>query len=97
MKKGIFLLVFSALPFFTFSQEIEKKLQLMIDSIYGANPTAVGIMVHVEAPKYGVSWSGSIGYSEKKQKTILEADQPALIASNVKTYVSATILKLVEK
>jgi len=97
MKRGIFLLVFSALPFFTFSQEIEKNLQIMIDSIYSENPEAVGIMVHVEAPKYGVSWSGSIGYSNKDQKTILEADQPALIASNIKTYVPATILKLVEK
>ena len=96
MKNAIFVLVFLATPFFTYSQEIEKNLQIMIDSIYGANPDAVGIMIHVEAPKYGVSWSGSIGYSEKNQKTILEADQPALIASNVKTYVSATILKLVE-
>lgn len=96
MKKAFFLLVFSALSFFTFSQDIEKNLQFMIDSLYGANPTAVGIMVHVEAPKYGVSWSGAIGYAKKDQKTPLEEDQPALIASNIKTYVAATILRLVE-
>ena len=54
-------------------------------------------MVHVEAPHQGISWSGASGHPGKDTRAVLEADQPALIASNIKTYVSATILKLVEE
>ncbi len=76
---------------------IEAKLQFSIDSIYQAHPDAVGIMVHVEAPEKGISWSGASGYSERILKTKLDPNQPALIASSIKTYVSATILRLIEE
>ena len=80
-----------------FSQSnIELRLQSSIDSIYQAHPEAIGIMVHVEAPEKEISWSGASGYSDKKLKTKLEANQPALIASSIKTYVSVTILRLIE-
>lgn len=82
---------------YAFTQTIETKFQALIDSIYMTNPTSVGIMVHVEAPDRGISWSGASGYSEKNTNTTLKPDQPAWIASNTKTYVSATILRLVEK
>lgn len=80
-----------------FSQSIEYRLQTAIDSIYSVHPTAVGIMVHVEVPESDLSWSGASGYSNQEPLTLLEADQPALIASSIKTYVSATILRLVEE
>jgi len=67
-----------------------------LDSIYRANPGSIGIMIHIESPSQDISWSGATGYSDKKNKTILEADQPALIASSIKTYISVTILRLVE-
>ena len=72
------------------------NFQQSIDSIYNANLDAKGIMVHVESPSKNISWSGASGYSDYNKKQILEADQPALIASNIKTYVSSTILRLVE-
>ena len=72
------------------------QCQDTIDSIYTANPASIGIMVHVESPKNNISWSCSSGYSNKDLKTKLYADQPALVASCVKTYVSATILRLQE-
>jgi D-alanyl-D-alanine carboxypeptidase len=75
----------------------ETQLQNIIDSIYTANPASVGIMVHVEAPQQRISWSGASGHPGKDTQAKLEADQPALIASNIKTYVSAAILKLVEE
>ena len=78
-------------------QAVEKELQHVLDSVYAANPASVGIMVHVESPKHGLSWSGASGYSAKDAKTKLKPDQPALIASNTKTFVSATILRLVEQ
>lgn len=71
--------------------------QSILDSIYQAHPASVGIMVHLESPKHGVSWSASAGYADKDKKTALTAHQPALIASSIKTYVSASILKLQEE
>lgn len=82
---------------FAFTQSTEAKLWALIDSIYNANPASVGIMVHVEAPDKGISWSGASGYSEKNTKIKLQPDQPAWIASNTKTFVSASILRLVEE
>jgi len=78
-------------------QMLEGKFQKLIDSIYILNPESNGIMVHVESPDYNVSWSGASGYSDKSIKKKIEPDQPALIASCTKTYVSATILRLVEQ
>ena len=71
--------------------------QSIIDSIYQANEQAIGVIAHIESPKNGISWSGSAGYSNKDTQTPLLADQPALIASNIKTYVSAAILRLQEE
>jgi D-alanyl-D-alanine carboxypeptidase len=79
------------------AQSLETKLQAVIDSIYSENPSSVGVMVHVESPDHGISWSAVSGYSNKEAKTKLQPGQPALIASNIKTYVSATILRLVEE
>jgi len=70
--------------------------QATIDSIYSLNPKSVGVMVHIESPKNNLSWSGCSGYSNKDQKVKLSSDQPALIASTIKPYISATILRLQE-
>jgi len=75
---------------------LESQFQAVIDSVYAANPQSVGIMAHIESPGNKISWSGASGFSDKEAQTALEADQPALIASNIKTYVSAAILKLAE-
>jgi D-alanyl-D-alanine carboxypeptidase len=79
------------------AQSVETRFQSVIDSIYNANPSSVGILVHVESPENGVSFTGASGSPYKDATTKLEPDQPALIASNIKTYVSATVLRLVEK
>jgi D-alanyl-D-alanine carboxypeptidase len=68
----------------------------MVDSVFKENPTSIGIMVHVESPGRGLSWSGSAGYADSEEKTELMPDQPALIASSIKPYISATILRLQE-
>lgn len=99
MNKKIRLTIIAILLLnsWVFSQSQETKFQAVIDSVYQANPTSVGIMVHVESPDNGISWSGASGFPSKETNTKLEADQPVWIASNTKTYVSATILRLVEE
>ena len=104
MKNKITLLLFAitmSIGCRTTDKNIDSTLfyedcQSTIDSIYSANPKSVGIMIHIESPINNLSWSSSIGYSNKDQKTKLSSDQPALIASCIKTYVSASILRLQE-
>ena len=92
MRKVAVLLVYLIVT----SVSAQNKYQKLIDSIYNANQDAKGIMVHLESPSMHISWSGASGYSDFNKKIVLEADQPALVASNIKTYISATILRLVE-
>ncbi len=96
MKTSSLFILFLIASSFSYSQSLESKFQKAIDSIYAAHPTSVGIMVHVESPNNKVSWSGSVGYSDQENQIPLDPNQPALIASSIKTYVSATILRLVE-
>jgi len=78
------------------AQPFEKNLQAFCDSVYNANPSSVGIMVHVESPQKNISFSMASGLSSKDPNAGLKPDQPALLASNTKTFVSAAILRLVE-
>lgn len=73
-----------------------NKFQSIIDSIYQENPQSIGIITHIESAQNHISWSGTSGYSNKNTQAELQADQPVLIASNTKTYVSAAILRLQE-
>lgn len=94
-QKLTLLLAVLILSVFTKAQTVEIKLQAIIDSIYKLNPASVGILLHVESPEKGISWSGASGYTGKDNQTLLEPDQPGLIASNIKTFVAASILRLV--
>lgn len=73
-----------------------ETIGIKIDSIYRSNPEANGLLVHIEAPNRTISWTKVAGYSDKVAKTPIDAKQPALTASNTKTYVSVAILRLVE-
>ncbi|MFD0796885.1 serine hydrolase domain-containing protein [Maribacter chungangensis] len=79
------------------SQIAVDKFQTIINSMYQSNPESIGIAVHIESPENGISWSGSAGYSNRETKAKLLSYQPALIASNTKTYISASILRLQEE
>ncbi|MDT0559679.1 serine hydrolase domain-containing protein [Ichthyenterobacterium sp. W332] len=74
---------------------IEQKLQSVLDSIYFKNTNAIGILTHVESKAHNLSWNGAAGYSDKN-KSSLVSEQPVLIASNTKTFISVAILRLVE-
>ncbi|MCW5518158.1 serine hydrolase domain-containing protein [Muriicola sp. Z0-33] len=78
-------------------QKKEESFQAIIESSFKEHPDAIGIMVHVEAPKQGISWSGAVGYSNWDKTDTIEADQPALIASITKNYVAVSILRLIEQ
>lgn len=79
------------------AQSYDKSIQNLVDSFFASHPSAVGIMVDVQSPDKKISFSYAAGYSDKHLKTPISPDQPALIASVTKPFVSATILRLVEQ
>lgn len=95
MKKRFLLLFTILFVQIIIAQTKEEQFENIVDSVFEANPAAVGLMFHVEAPDQNISWTYCIGHSEKNGD-ILNKNQPTLIASNTKTYVAAAILKLVE-
>ena len=72
-------------------QQKENAFQAILESTFQNHPDAIGIMIHVEAPDQSISWSGAIGYSNWEKTDSIEADQPALIASITKNYVSSEL------
>ncbi len=77
-------------------QNVVAPFQHLLDSTYQANKDAIGIMVHLESPNKNISWTSAVGFSNAKTKEIINPNQPALIASNTKTYIAVAILKLIE-
>lgn len=77
--------------------ENEFSVQKLLDQYYADHPEMIGLMVHIEAPDKNISWSGAVGLVNKSDTILIQPDQPANLASNTKTYVAATILRLVEQ
>jgi D-alanyl-D-alanine carboxypeptidase len=95
-KITLLLLLFTVLSFAKITQTpLITQLQSTLETIYQENPKSVGIMVHVEAPDKNISWSSAVGVSNKDTQQPIEKDQPALIASNTKTYVAVALLQLI--
>jgi len=80
---------------FVSGQKFNRDFQYIVDSVYAAHPTSTGIIISVITDQNEV-WNYAVGISDKKTNSKLNAQQPVLIASNTKPYVSATILKLCE-
>lgn len=78
------------------AQVSPSRIQELTDSFYKANPFSKGIIVQVEAPRARISKSFAAGVSDTVTNIRLRPDQPVLTASNTKTYVAATILRLQE-
>lgn len=78
-------------------QNIQMRFQEIIDSVYSSYPKTKGISIHIESPDHNISWTGSVGWADSAAQRKLLPEDPALIASNTKTYVAASILRLVEE
>lgn len=79
------------------AQSKTERIQAYVDSMYRQHPNTVGIMLNIESPERHLSWNYAVGYSDKKRQIGIDAQQPVLIASNTKTYIAASILRLVEQ
>lgn len=95
-KRYIVLFIMMLHSFWGMAQTIEDRFKTIVDTTYENNKEAIGIMIHVESPEKNISWTYAIGLSDKENKDEINRNQAALIASNTKTYVAASIFKLVE-
>ena len=77
--------------------QLISRFQSKLESAFDEVPESVGILVHVEAPEWKLSWSSAVGVSNQKTGKKLVASQPVLLASNTKPYVAASLIRLVEQ
>lgn len=77
--------------------DLESRLQALLDRTLGENTMAPGLMLWVECPPAGLSWSGAAGHPGFAADAILSPRYTFRIASNTKTYVAVAILKLVQQ
>ena len=89
------ILVASSSPRRSLTSDFTGDLRTLIDT--SANDSNIGILLHVESPDHGISWSGAAGYSDFERKVRLHEDQCFRIASVTKTFVATSILRLWEE
>lgn len=95
------LILILAAPLSGRSQEAQQPnlktlFQQKLEQSFEQHPDSIGIILHVEAPDIGLSWSAAVGNDGKGSGKQLNSAQPVLIASNTKPYVAASVLRLVE-
>lgn len=79
------------------AEELKLSLQKFIDNAIEQDSTIPGILLHVEAPDLDLSYSVSSGFSDLSTRAPLPENGTARIASNTKTYVAVSVLRLWEQ
>ncbi|MFV1883350.1 MAG: serine hydrolase domain-containing protein [Balneola sp.] len=79
------------------SEQLKESLQQLSDLVIERDSTIPGVLIHVEAPDIKLSHSVSSGVSEIKSQASLNPQGSVRIASNTKTYVAVSILRLWEQ
>ncbi len=100
--KRIYLVLLLSLAIYSSSlayqtEELKQSLQQLTDTAIEQDSTIPGILLHVEAPDRGLSYSVSSGVSNLSTKAPLPKNGTARIASNTKTYVAVSVLRLWEQ
>ena len=77
---------------------LEETFQAVVDKVVSyRNDRIFGVNMHVEAPTFGISWTGVSGVSEVSTQKPLAVSDPFRIASVTKTFTAAAILRLMEE
>ena len=77
-------------------QYMKVKLQKTIETFLSENPSAPGVCVTVICPEKGLDWSGAAGKAARGDAGPLTPLHTFRVASNTKTYVAASVLRLAE-
>jgi D-alanyl-D-alanine carboxypeptidase len=71
--------------------------QTLLESIVTGDDNIRGAALAVVSPSLGIEWEGAAGFADPETGTPMTPANPVRIASNTKTYVAATVLRLVEQ
>jgi D-alanyl-D-alanine carboxypeptidase len=87
----------AAVPVPSGNPRLEAELQGVLDDFLAENVIAPGVSACVICPSLGLDWSGAAGTVAKGDPAPMTAARTFRIASNTKTYVAASVLRLVEE
>lgn len=76
---------------------VAYELQNLVNSAIAGSEESFGVALHVDAPATGLTWEGAAGVADPDSATPMAPDLPVLVASNTKTFISASILRLWEQ
>lgn len=71
-------------------------LQRLLDDAVANHEGLPAIALHVEAPALDFSWGGAAGVADPAAGTPMTPEHPLLVASNTKTFISVSVLRLWE-
>lgn len=89
-------LLLAAAPASAEGQNMNRKLQGILEAFLAENAKAPGVVATVICPSRGLEWSGAAGTVAHGDSKPLSARHTFRIASNTKTYVAASVLRLAE-
>ena len=78
------------------ADRFKAELQRFLATFLSTNREVPGVALHIDSELLGVSWSGAAGVIDLVTKAPLTPENPVRIASNTKTFVATSILRLAE-
>lgn len=72
------------------------ELQAVVDGVVAEHVLVPGAALHVDAPRRGLPWNGVAGSTAEIGGMPLRVDDPSRIASVMKVFTAAAIMRLVE-
>ncbi len=81
----------------TTGPDLGTQLQSILDSEVQNNDAVRGAGLHADAPALGLFWEGAAGLADPGSGRPMTAETPVRIASNTKTFIAATVLRLAEE
>jgi D-alanyl-D-alanine carboxypeptidase len=76
---------------------IARDLQALVTAAVDGHQNDFGAALHVDSPVLGLNWEGAAGVADPATGEPMAAALPVLVASNTKTFISASILILQEE
>ncbi len=75
----------------------ERALQTIVADAVAGHEADFGAALHVDAPRSGLTWEGAAGVADPATGEEMTAALPVLVASNTKTFISVSVLRLREQ
>lgn len=77
--------------------DLADQLQTLLDTTVAENDAVRSAAVHADSPTLGLSWEGAAGLADPDNGVAMTPATSSRIASNTKTFVAASILRLAEE